>query len=171
MARKEQHYVVWDTLASLPFDVCVIYVHLVQVSPCNISFNKGTLRSSMGVSMNTQNSATKEQDQITPLLIVHKQAKFWTTYSCKYVPWAFLVVNNVDIPNCDLVQQLKCSICFPHVIHLALIEKKTKQKKKISAYKKSFGIGLIKQHVEFEHVKLIATYVVEVFAIEGIRGS
>jgi hypothetical protein len=129
MVRKLQHCVVWDTLASLPFDVDVIDVHLVQVSPCNLPFDRGTLSSSMGVSMNTQNSATKEQDQITPLLTLHKQAKFWTTYSCKLVPWAFLVVNNVDIPNCDLIQQLKCSICFPHVIHPVLIEKKTKGKK------------------------------------------
>jgi len=29
----------------------------------------------------------------------------------------------------------------------------------------------MKRHVEFEHVKLIATYVIEVFAIESIRGS
>ncbi len=41
----------------------------------------------------------------------------------------------------------------------------------IIAYKKSFGIGLMKRHVEFEHVELKATDIVEVFAIEGIRGS
>jgi hypothetical protein len=29
----------------------------------------------------------------------------------------------------------------------------------------------MKRHVEFEHVKLIATYVIEVFAIESISGS
>jgi hypothetical protein len=29
----------------------------------------------------------------------------------------------------------------------------------------------MKWHVEFEHVELITTYIVEVFAIEGIRGS
>jgi hypothetical protein len=29
----------------------------------------------------------------------------------------------------------------------------------------------MKRHVEFEHVKLIATYIVEVFAIESIGGS
>ncbi len=106
MARKEQHCVVWDTLASLPFDVDVIDVHLVQVSQCNLPYNRGTLSSSNGFSMNTQNSTTREEDQITPLLTLHKQAKFWTIHSCKYVPWAFLVVNNVDIPNCELVQQL-----------------------------------------------------------------
>jgi hypothetical protein len=58
------------------------------------------------------------------LLILHKQAKFWTTYSYKYVPWAFFVLNNGDnIPNGDLVQKLRCNICFPHVV-LVLIEKK-----------------------------------------------
>jgi hypothetical protein len=29
----------------------------------------------------------------------------------------------------------------------------------------------MKRHVEFEHVELIATFIVEVFTIEGIRGS
>jgi hypothetical protein len=42
-------------------------------------------------------------------------------------------MNNGDFPNCDQVQELKCSICFPHVVSLALIEKKTK-KKGIIAY-------------------------------------
>jgi hypothetical protein len=60
MARKLQHCVVWDTLASLPFDVDVIDVHLVQVSPCNLPFNRRTLSSSTGVSMHTQNFATKD---------------------------------------------------------------------------------------------------------------
>jgi hypothetical protein len=51
----------------------------------------------MGVSMNTQNSTNKKQDQVTFLLILHKQAKFWVAYSCKSIPWAFFVVNNGDI--------------------------------------------------------------------------
>jgi hypothetical protein len=40
----------------------------------------------MGVSMNIQNSTNKEQDQVTFLLILHKQAKFLVVYNCKYIP-------------------------------------------------------------------------------------
>jgi hypothetical protein len=68
-------------------------------------------------------------------------------------------VNNGDnIPNGDLVQKLRCSICFPHV--LVLIEKKTKGKKK--SLHTSFGISLMKRHVESKHVELLTAYVVDV---------
>jgi hypothetical protein len=68
MVRKKKHCVVWDIVVSLPFDVDVIDVHLVQVSSCNLPFNRGTLSSSTGVNTNTQNFDTGEHDQITPLL-------------------------------------------------------------------------------------------------------
>jgi hypothetical protein len=36
-------------------------------------------------------------------------------------------VNNGDnVPIGDLAQKLRCNICFPHVVLLVLIEKKTK---------------------------------------------
>jgi hypothetical protein len=54
---------------------------------------------------------------------------------------------------------------------LALIENKTKGEKKIIAYKKSFMTSFMKWHAEYVHVKLLATYVVEVSAIKGIGGS
>jgi hypothetical protein len=41
-------------------------------------------------------------------------------------------MNNGDLSNGDQVQQFKCTICFPHIVPLALIEKfKTKGKKGI----------------------------------------
>ncbi len=52
-----------------------------------------------------------------------------------------------------------------------MIENKTKGVKKIIAYKKSFGTSFMKWHVEYVHVKLLVTYVAEVYAIEGIGGS
>jgi hypothetical protein len=118
-----------DTLASLPFHVNEDDVHLVWISPCSPSF-RGTSSPSKGVGMNTQNFVTREQDWITSLLILHKQAKFWTTYSCKYVPWAFFVVNNGDnIPNGDLVQKLRCSVS--HMLSfLFWLKRKQKQKGK-----------------------------------------
>jgi hypothetical protein len=51
----------------------------------------------MDVSMNTQNFINKEQDQVTFLLTLHKQAKFLIAYNCKSIPWALFVVNNGDI--------------------------------------------------------------------------
>jgi hypothetical protein len=42
----------------------------------------------------------------------------------------FVVVNNGEVPNCDKIQQLRCNICFPHVVP-PLIEKTTKGKKKV----------------------------------------
>jgi hypothetical protein len=38
-----------------------------------------------------------------------------------------------DFPNCDQVQQLRCNICFPHIVPIILIEKKTKGKRGIIA--------------------------------------
>jgi hypothetical protein len=50
-------------------------LHVVQVSPCNAHF-KGTTSSSKGVSMNTTNFTSREEDRITSLLTLHKQACF-----------------------------------------------------------------------------------------------
>jgi hypothetical protein len=47
-------------------------------------------------------------------------------------PWVFFVVNNGDCPNCDKVQQLNFSICFPQDIPFALVEKKQRGKKRSS---------------------------------------
>jgi len=43
-----------------------------------------------------------------------------------------------------------------------LIRKNTKGKKAIIAYNTLFGIGAMKQHVEYEHFKLLITFVEEV---------
>jgi hypothetical protein len=40
----------------------------------------------------------------------------------------FFVVNNGEVRSCHEIQQLRCSVCFPHVVP-PLIEKKTKGKK------------------------------------------
>jgi hypothetical protein len=40
------------------------------------------------------------------------------------------VKNGDNIPNGDLVKKLRHSICFPHVVVLVLIEKKTKKEKR-----------------------------------------
>jgi hypothetical protein len=61
------------------------------------------------------------------LLILHKQAKFWTTWNFKFVPWAFFVVNDGAFLNCDQMNQLKCNII--HVVPLSLIEMKRKEQK------------------------------------------
>ncbi len=120
---------------SIPLLDGVNVVHVVQVSPWSIQF-KGTMFSFMGVSMKTQNFINMEQDWITFLLTSHQQVKFWATYSCKSIPWAFFLVQNGNIPHCDQVQEFKCTICFPHVVHPTLIEKNTK---KVISYNKSFG--------------------------------
>jgi hypothetical protein len=64
----------------------------------------------------------------------------------------FFVVNNGDLPNCEEVQQLRCKICFPHVVHVSLIRKKSIGKKGIIAYNTLFGTSAMKKHVEFEHL-------------------
>jgi hypothetical protein len=71
---------------------------------------------------------------------------------------------------CDKIQQLRCNICFPHVVPPSLIEKKTKGKKGIIAYK-SCGISYMKHHVEALHLKLLTTYVVECFVHDNVIGS
>ncbi len=58
MAREEQHCTRLDTSASLPLGADVNDVHLVWVNPFNPPF-RGTLSSSMGVSMNTKKIANK----------------------------------------------------------------------------------------------------------------
>jgi hypothetical protein len=58
MAIEEEFNARLDASAPLPNDV--IFFHVVQVSLCSLQF-RGTTFSSMGVSMNTQNSNSKDQ--------------------------------------------------------------------------------------------------------------
>ncbi len=67
MVREEQHCTRLDTLASLSFGTDVDDVRLVWVSPFNPPF-RGTLSSSMGVSMNTKKIA----DKILVLILTFK---------------------------------------------------------------------------------------------------
>ncbi len=73
-------------------------------------------------------------------------------------------MNNGDLPNCDQVQQLRCFVCFPNVVHPSLIEKKTKGEKGIIVYNTSFGTSSMKRHIEAEHLEFITTYVEKVVA-------
>ncbi len=100
-------------------------------------------------------------------MTLHLQAKIWVSYNCTSIPWAFFLINNRDFPNCDQVQQLKCSICFPHIVP-TLIEKKTKGKRKIFAYNTFFGTSSMKKHVESEHLELLTSYVERVDAANNI---
>jgi hypothetical protein len=81
------------------------------------------------------------------------------------------VVNNGDFPNCEEVQQLRCSNCFPHGVPMSLIRKKTKGGNGIIAYNTLFGIGVMKRHVEFEHLELLTTFVEEFATIDNIVRS
>jgi hypothetical protein len=49
----------------------------------------------------------------------------------QFFSMGLFVVNNGDFPNCEEAQQLRCGICFPHVVLEFLIGKKTKGKKGI----------------------------------------
>jgi len=111
-----------------------------------------TTSSSTSVCMNSLDSIDKERNRAKTLVTLHKQLKFLANCSHKYVLWAFFVVNNGDLPNCKEVQQWRCSICFPHVVPMSLIGKKTKRKKGIIAYNTFFGTSAMKKNVEFEHL-------------------
>jgi hypothetical protein len=39
--------------------------------------------------MNTHNFVAKQQDHVESLLTLHKQAKFWATWTHKFDPWGF----------------------------------------------------------------------------------
>ncbi len=52
-----------------------------------------------------------------------------------------------------------------------LIEMKTKGKKGIIAYNKSYGTSFMKYHVEVLNLKLLLTYVIKHFAHDRITGS
>jgi len=77
-------------------------------------------------------------------------------------------VNNGEVPNCDKIQQLKCSICYPNVV--PLIEKKTKGKKRFIAYNKFYGTCFMKHHVEALHLRLLMTHV-ECFVHDNVTSS
>jgi hypothetical protein len=79
-------------------------------------------------------------------------------------------MNNGEVPNCDKIQQLRCSICFPHVVFL-LIEMKTKGKKGIIVYNKFCETSSMKHHVETLHFKLLPPYVAEHFVHDNNIGS
>jgi hypothetical protein len=73
-------------------------------------------------------------------------------------------------PIVTKIQQLRCSIYFPHVVP-PLIEMNTKGKKGIIAYKKSCGTSYMKYHIEVLHFKLLLAYVVEHFVHDDVTGS
>jgi hypothetical protein len=84
----------------------------------------------------------------------------------------FFVVNHGDLPTCDQMQQLRCSIFFPHVVLFVLIEKfKTRGRKRIIAYNTLFGTSSMKNHVEYEHFKLVIAYVEQLVTIDNILVS
>jgi hypothetical protein len=112
--------------------------------------------------MNTLVLNIKDKNQAKTLLTLHKQAKFWVGYGQKCIPWAFFVVNNGDLPNCDQVQQLSCFICFPNVVPPSLIENKTKRKRGIISYNTSFGTSSMKRHVKTKHLELVISYAKEI---------
>lgn len=72
---------------------------------------------------------------------------------------------------CDKIQQLRCNICFPRVLPPSLIEKKTKGKKGIITYNKSYGISSMKHHVEALYLELLTTYVAKCFVHDNVIGS
>jgi len=82
----------------------------------------------------------------------------------------FFYCEQWGVPNYDKFQQLRCSICFPHVVP-PLIKMKTKGKKGIIAYKKSCGTNSMKYHIEALHFKLLPTYVAEHFVHDNVTGS
>jgi hypothetical protein len=51
------------------------------------------------------------------------------------------------------------------------IRKNTKGKKAIIALNTLFGIGAMKQHVEYEHFELLTNFVEEVVIVHNISGS
>jgi len=62
--------------------------------------------------MNEPNSTSK--NQVENLVTLQKYAKFWAIWSHRFVPWAFFVVNNGNLPNYDEAQQWRGNIFFTH---------------------------------------------------------
>ncbi len=105
---------------------------------------RGTTSSPISVCMHTLDSINRQKNIPKTLQTLHKQAKIWASYSCKYTPWAFIVLNNGNFPNCEQIQQLRCGICFLYVVSVFFIRKKTKGKEGIIAYNTLFDIGVMK---------------------------
>jgi hypothetical protein len=101
---------------------------------------RGTTYLATSVCMNTLDSINRERNIPKTLQTLHKQTKIWASYSCTCTPWAFIILSNENLPNCEEVQQLRCSICFIHVVPMSLIRKKTKRKEGIIAYNTLFGL-------------------------------
>jgi hypothetical protein len=94
--------------------------------------------------MNTLPFNNQAFQLLRALSILHKQAKFLVGFVRRSSPWAFFVANTSDEPNCNVVQQMKCSFCYPHEVPQSQFDKKTKGKKRICAYNKSFGTSALK---------------------------
>ncbi len=60
---------------------------------------------------------------------------------------------------------------FSHVVPMSLIGNKTKRKKGIIAYNTFYKIGVMKIHVESEHLELLTTFVEEVVIVNNITRS
>ncbi len=123
MVGQHKNYVGLQTSGSLPSQKDNMQVKtLVVDSPFSIPF-RGAISSSTNVSMNIYGLANWGKDWAKFLVLLHQQAKFGPIIVASLFPRVFFLVNNGDFPDCDQVQQLKCTIFFPHILPLALIEK------------------------------------------------
>jgi len=85
MAGQQENYVGLKTLSSLPSQGDNMQVQsLTTNSPISTPCRRSTF-SSINVTMNTFISNIKDFDQTKSLIFLHQQAKFWASYSPKFV--------------------------------------------------------------------------------------
>jgi len=125
-------------------------------TPCRRSISSSTT-----VSTNTFISTNRDFDRVESLMFLHQQAKFWAGYNRKFVLGFFLLQTMGISP---LV--IKCNnwdVAFAFLTLSILLWSRSLRQKggRIIAYNTLFGIGSIKRHVEYEHLKLvISTFLV-----------
>jgi hypothetical protein len=80
---------------------------------------------------------------------LHVQRKIWKGHNKNSLCWAFYCVNDgkkVEVRSCQI---MKCILCYDNAINI--INPKTKNKKGLIIYYKTYGIIVLKKHVSAYH--------------------
>jgi hypothetical protein len=83
----------------------------------------------------------------------------------------FFIVNNGDLPNCEKVQQLRCSICLPHVVPVSLIGREKKREEGHYCIQHLFWDNCYEKTCSSEHLELLTTFAEEVIVVIDINSK
>jgi hypothetical protein len=80
---------------------------------------------------------------------LHVQRKIWRGHNKNSLCWAFYCVNDGEKVEVASHQVMRCILCYDTVINI--FNPRTKERKRLITYYKTYGIITLKKHVDADH--------------------